>query len=162
MKVTYVYNLNDGEGAHTITKELAITTLAKATPDFTITNTAKGQESLNFSVSVTDIDAVGAITKVELIHGTEITVLSNATVHEIKQLLSNNDLEYFPLLASSERTTLLFRSQQVGFSKCQYSKSLLERSSFVVVLLKMIRSAPFCKSALSVLLSPFVKSTQVR
>ncbi len=91
VKITYVYDLNDGEGAHTVVKELAITTLAKAIPDFAITNTAKGQESLNFSVSVTDADSVGAITKVELIHGTEVTALANVTVHEITELLSNND-----------------------------------------------------------------------
>ena len=91
VKVTYVYDLNDGKGAHTVVKELAITTLAKAIPDFTIMNTAKEQESLSFSVSVTDADSVGAITKVELIHGTEVTTLANAIAHEITALLSNND-----------------------------------------------------------------------
>ncbi len=91
VKVTYVYDLNDGNGSKTITKNLAITTLAKVTPDLTIMNTARGQESLNFSVSVTDNDAVGAITKIELIHGTAVTALANETSHEITELLSNND-----------------------------------------------------------------------
>lgn len=91
VKVTYIYDLNDGEGEHTVTKELVIITDAKTTPDFTISNTAKGQENLGFSISVTDTDSVGAITKVELIHGTEVTTLANVTTHEITKLLSNND-----------------------------------------------------------------------
>ena len=91
VKVTYVYDLNDGEGEHTVTKELTVTTLAKATPDFTITNTNKTQTSLGFSVNVTDTDSVGAITKVELIHGTDVTTLESVTAHTISDLLSNND-----------------------------------------------------------------------
>ena len=91
VKVTYVYNLNDGEGEHTITSELAITTLAKVAPDFTIANTAKSQETLSFSVSVKDTDLVGAITKVELIRGTEVVTLANTTAHELTKLLSNNE-----------------------------------------------------------------------
>ena len=91
VKVTYVYDLNDGEGEHTVTKELVITTDAKTTPDFTISNTGKTQTSLSFTVTVTDNDSVGSIAKVELIHGADVTTLSNATAHEIEALLSNND-----------------------------------------------------------------------
>ena len=91
VKVTYVYDLNDGEGKHTVTRELAITTIAKAIPDFTISNTNKTQTSLEFSIDITDTDSVGVITMVELIHGTDITILGNVTAHAINDLLSNND-----------------------------------------------------------------------
>ena len=91
VKVTYIYDLNDSKGEHTETKELTIKTNAKATPAVVITNTAKTQDSLNFSINVTDTDNVGAITKVELVHGEDVTVLENVTTHEIKNLLSNNE-----------------------------------------------------------------------
>ena len=91
VKVTYVYDLNDSEGKHTVTRELAITTLAKATPNFTITNTNKTQTSLGFSIDITDMDSVGAITKVELIHGDDVTTLENVTSHTINDLFSNNN-----------------------------------------------------------------------
>lgn len=77
-------------GTETESIYLEFTTLKKATPDFTIANTERTKDSLNFSISVTDTDSVGAITKVELIHGTEITTLENVTSHEIKNLLSDN------------------------------------------------------------------------
>ncbi|MBE6635704.1 MAG: hypothetical protein E7617_05865 [Ruminococcaceae bacterium] len=92
VRVTYVYNLNDGTGDKTITCELAINTLAKETPDFNITNTSKGQDSLDFSIGVTDTDKVGAITKVELIHGGEVVKeLEKLTSHKLTDLLSDNE-----------------------------------------------------------------------
>ena len=94
VKVTYTYDLNDGAGAKTLVKELTAKTDAKAMPSVAVENTAKGKESLSFAVSVTDPDKVGAITKVELLHGNDATVLENKTEHEIKELLSDNSYTF--------------------------------------------------------------------
>ena len=89
--VTYTYNLNDGTGNKNITRELEVATIAKATPTVTVTNSAKGQTTLNFSVAVTDTDSVGSITKIEIVHGTDVTELENANTHALTNLLSNNE-----------------------------------------------------------------------
>ncbi|MBQ4091370.1 MAG: hypothetical protein IJC64_03530, partial [Clostridia bacterium] len=91
LKVTYTYDLNDGVGDQTLVKELAVKTEAKATPDFEITETEKTQTSFKFDITVTDVDAVGAITKLELIHGEDVTNVEDLTDREFTNLLSNND-----------------------------------------------------------------------
>ena len=74
-----------------IVKELKVKTEAKATPDFTMTETEKTQTSFKFDISVTDIDKVGAITKIELIRGKDVTNVENLETREFADLLSNND-----------------------------------------------------------------------
>jgi len=91
VKVTYTYDLNDGIGEQTIVKELAITTEAKATPDVTVTENSKTQTSIKFDVAVTDVDSVGEITKVELIHGENVQNITNLDTREFAGLLSNNE-----------------------------------------------------------------------
>ena len=91
LKVTYTYDLNDGVGDQTLVKELAVKTEAKATPDFEITETEKTQTSFKFDIAITDVDAVGAITKIELVHGEDVTNVEDLTARELTDLLSNND-----------------------------------------------------------------------
>ena len=91
VKVTYVYDLNDGEGAHTVTKELAITTDAKAVPEIAVNAPTKTQTSVGFAITETDTDNVGAITKIELYKGNELVkAADNINAREFTGLLSNN------------------------------------------------------------------------
>lgn len=91
VKVTYIYNLNDGEGDKEITAELKIATEAKTAPDFTVTNSGKSKEGLDFVIDINDVDNVGSITSVVLSHasGAKI-VLTNEAKQSIKALLSDN------------------------------------------------------------------------
>ncbi len=75
----------------TETVEYTFKTLEKATPDFTITETEKTQTSFKFDITVTDVDKVGAITKIELIHGEDVTNVEDLSTRELTGLLSNND-----------------------------------------------------------------------
>ena len=91
VKVTYVYNLNDGKGEHTITKELNITTNAKAIPEMSVVSPNKTQTSVGFEISETDADDVGAVTKIELYKdGQLVETAANLDVRSFDGLLSNN------------------------------------------------------------------------
>ena len=90
VKVTYAYDLNDGEGEHTVTKELAITTLAKATPEISVVSPTKTQSSVGFEINETDIDNVGSITKIELVHASGAIVADSLDQRTFANLLSNN------------------------------------------------------------------------
>ncbi len=90
VKVTYTYDLNDGAGEQTIEKTVDITTEAKATPEITITETSKTHTSLGFDIAITDVDSVGAITKLELIHGEDLQNITDLSTREFTSLLSNN------------------------------------------------------------------------
>ncbi len=75
----------------TETVEYTFKTLEKATPDLTISETEKTQTSFKFDITVTDVDKVGAITKIELIHGEDVTNIEDLATREFTELLSNND-----------------------------------------------------------------------
>ncbi len=90
IKVTYTYDLNDGVGSHTIEKAVNITTQAKAIPNVTVTESGKTQTSIGFDISVTDVDNVGAITKLELIHGEDAQNKADHKTRVYTDLLSNN------------------------------------------------------------------------
>ena len=90
VKVSYVYDLNDGEGENTVTKELVINTKAKATPEISIVNPTKTQTSVGFEISETDADSVGAVTKIELVHKNGTVVADSLDQRAFANLLSNN------------------------------------------------------------------------
>ena len=75
----------------TETVEYTFKTLEKAPPDFTLTETEKTQTSFKFDITVTDVDSVGAISKIELVHGDDVTNIENLATRELAELLSNND-----------------------------------------------------------------------
>ena len=87
VKVTYVYNLKDGAGDRTVVKELAIATDAKATPTLAITDPNPTQTSIGFAVEETDIDNVGAVTRIELIHASGTTVAQNTAQRTFTDLI---------------------------------------------------------------------------
>ena len=91
VKVTYTYDLNDGVGEQQIVKTAGIKTKAKVVPTVEITNVQSTQTEVSFESNVTDTDDVGAITKIELLHGKDESILaSNLTSRLFENLLSNN------------------------------------------------------------------------
>ena len=91
VRVTYTYDLNDGKGAQTSVKTLEIKTEAKATPVVAIVDPTKTQTSVGFGINVADPDQVGAITKIELLHGNDAPIVAeHVDVRAFSNLLSNN------------------------------------------------------------------------
>lgn len=74
----------------TETTELTFVTEAKAVPQVNITADEITQESFKFDVAVTDVDSVGAITNIELIHGERSTNIEDLATREFTDLFSNN------------------------------------------------------------------------
>ena len=92
IQVTYVYDLNDGVGEQQIVKTTSITTKAKAVPTVEIANAQSTQTEISFGLNITDTDNVGAISKIELLHGNDEPILAtDLTARTFENLLSNND-----------------------------------------------------------------------
>ena len=91
VKVTYTYDLNDGEGVHTETVTKEIITVAKTVPVLSIDDATSTKTSLSFGLSENDPDAIGNVTKVELLHGEDTPVdLGILDAYTVADLLSNN------------------------------------------------------------------------
>ena len=84
--VTYLFN------GKTETVELNFTTKAKTAPEYRVSSSEITKSSLGFNISKTDIDNIGRITKIELLHGndTPLTVAVGETA-KFENLLSNNE-----------------------------------------------------------------------
>ena len=91
IQVTYVYDLNDGVGEQQIVNTADIKTKAKAVPTVEITNAQSTQTQVSFELNVTDTDNVGAITKIELLHGNDEPIVAENTARSFENLFSNND-----------------------------------------------------------------------
>ena len=91
IQVTYVYDLNDGVGEQQIVKTTSITTKAKAVPTVEIANAQSTQTQVSFELNITDTDNVGAISKIELLHGEDEPIVAENTARSFENLLSNND-----------------------------------------------------------------------
>lgn len=87
LKATY-NNLQNQE--ETISIEFV--TCAKAVPTVEIMNVQSTQTAITFELNVTDTDNVGAITKIELLHGNDEPIVADTSdVRTFENLLSNND-----------------------------------------------------------------------
>jgi hypothetical protein len=94
IKATYTYDLNDGAGIKTAVVTSNTKTLAKATPVFSFTDVVPDQEDIVFEYTVTDTDAVGSLTKIELLKGTTVVeTLTDFDATTFEGLLSNNDYQ---------------------------------------------------------------------
>jgi hypothetical protein len=94
IKATYTYDLNDGTGVKTAVVTSNTKTLAKATPTFTFSDVVPDQEDIVFEYTVTDTDAVGSLTKIELLKGTTVVeTLTDFDATTFEGLLSNNDYQ---------------------------------------------------------------------
>ena len=72
------------------TISLAFATLERGVPGISIINLTKTQTSVGFEIVETDIDNVGAITKIELIHANGTVEAENVDVRSFDNLLSGN------------------------------------------------------------------------
>ena len=66
-------------------------TYAKAVPTVEIANVQSTQTEIAFELNVTDTDNVGAIAKIELLHGEDAPIVVENTDRTFANLLSNND-----------------------------------------------------------------------
>lgn len=92
IKVTYAYDLNDGVGERQIVKMTSITTKAKAVPTVEIANVQSTQTAISFGLNITDTDNVGAMSKIELLHGDDEPIVAETSdIRAFENLFSNND-----------------------------------------------------------------------
>lgn len=92
VKVTYSYDLNDGDGVHTQTATASKKTVAKTAPTVNVTNTTSAQTTLGFDLATTDVDSILTVDKIELYLGeTLVKTATSADVREFADLLSNNE-----------------------------------------------------------------------
>ncbi|MFP4286952.1 MAG: hypothetical protein ACLFRI_04575, partial [Candidatus Izemoplasmataceae bacterium] len=92
IKVTVSYDLNDGEGTRTLEEEVSTTTLEKETPTLDLSLDNVDQEAIDFLVTLTDSDSIGAITAIELYDGDIlVSSLSDLSERTFTNLLSNKD-----------------------------------------------------------------------
>ncbi|MBR2354573.1 MAG: hypothetical protein IKA76_08745 [Clostridia bacterium] len=91
VRVTYTYDLNDGVGAQTIVVTKTVKTKAKTEPTLEIDSITSDQTSVSFTVAESDADNIGAITKIELLHGDDEPIpAENIEQRKFEGLLSNN------------------------------------------------------------------------
>lgn len=86
LKATYKNLQNQDE-----TIAIEFVTCAKAVPTFEITNVQSTQTAISFGLNLTDTDNVGAISKIELLHGDDDPIVSENAARSFVNLLSNND-----------------------------------------------------------------------
>ena len=67
-----------------------ITTASMLTPSVEIANITSTQTSVSFELLETDVDNVGEITKIELVHGETVVEAENLDIRTFADLLSNN------------------------------------------------------------------------
>ncbi len=90
LRVTYSYNLNDGKGERTVCATQNFATQAKYVPQVNIAKVVATTNSVTFVVNVYDRDNVGALSRVELLHGDDQPIVANANVRSFEGLLSDN------------------------------------------------------------------------
>ncbi len=92
IRVTYNYDVNDGVGEQQIVKTADIKTKAKATPSVAIENVESTQTGITFGLNIVDTDNVGAIGKIELLHGNDTPIVAtDLATRSFANLFSNND-----------------------------------------------------------------------
>ncbi len=69
VKVTYTYNLNDGEGDHALTKQFDTTTIAKATPQVEISTPEAGEKTVTAEYQISDADNICIVDSVKILQG---------------------------------------------------------------------------------------------
>jgi hypothetical protein len=89
--VTYVYDLNDGEGEQELTKSITVKTLEEKAPEVLVV-TAIQNNTLNYQVAINDVKGLGRLDKVELFAGKNLITTSSNLIGSFNNLL--NDTEY--------------------------------------------------------------------
>ena len=87
LKATYKNLQNQDE-----TIAIEFVTYAKAVPTVEIANAQSTQTSISFGLNLTDTDNVGAISKIELLHGEDAPIVAETSdIRAFENLFSNND-----------------------------------------------------------------------
>ncbi len=87
LKATYKNIQNQDE-----TIEIVFVTYAKAVPSVAIESVESTQTEITFGLNVVDTDNVGAISKIELLHGNDTPIVAtDLATRSFANLLSNND-----------------------------------------------------------------------
>ncbi len=90
IKVTYVYDLNNGTGKQTIVKEISVATKTLVIPTIMM-KIETTKDTIRFEIEETDVDNVGEITKIELWDGDTCIEEGDKTAREFTGLLSGGD-----------------------------------------------------------------------
>jgi hypothetical protein len=72
IKVSYVYDLNDGVGEQTLITSETVTTLVNASPNVYIYNVTASETSIEFELDIDDSDFVGELSSIQLYQGDEL------------------------------------------------------------------------------------------
>lgn len=92
LHVVYGYDLNDGLGMRQTEQTTTFTTLAMAEPSVSAYNVRATKSGVTFDVDTTDVDNVGAITAVELLHGDDQPIVAaNVNLRAFDGLMSANN-----------------------------------------------------------------------
>ena len=92
LHVVYGYDLNDGLGMRQTEQTTTFTTLAMTEPSVSANNVYATKSGVTFDVDTTDVDNVGAITAVELLHGDDQPiVVANVNLRAFDGLMSANN-----------------------------------------------------------------------
>lgn len=90
VKVSYTYDLGDGQGTRTESRMLEIKTEANKAPTLVVSKDAISISSVAFDIYYTDTDGVGEITGIELVHRGGTVSAESLSVRRFDGLLSNN------------------------------------------------------------------------
>ncbi|MCD8207257.1 MAG: leucine-rich repeat domain-containing protein, partial [Bacteroidales bacterium] len=91
LTVVYVYDLNDGNGEHTINVAGSVSTLAKETPEVEIYSLTSTKNSVEYGLVVNDADGVGKIVSVTLTKGNTLYTTNAGVYGSFTGLLSDNE-----------------------------------------------------------------------
>ena len=92
LHVVYGYDLNDGLGMRQTEQTTTFTTLAMTEPSVSANNVYATKSGVTFDVDTTDVDNVGAISAVELLHGDDQPIVAaNVNLRTFDGLMSANN-----------------------------------------------------------------------
>ncbi|MBR2347346.1 MAG: leucine-rich repeat protein, partial [Clostridia bacterium] len=77
IRITYTYDLKDGNGPITITRNASFTTSKKTAPSVSVSHRSAGYDWIEFTLDVSDPDGIYEISKIELLHGNDAPVVSD-------------------------------------------------------------------------------------
>ena len=78
IRVTYTYDLNDGNGPVTITRFVNFATLRKVAPSVLVAQRSVGYDWVEFTLNVGDPDGIYNLSRIEIVHGTKEPVVAES------------------------------------------------------------------------------------
>jgi hypothetical protein len=97
VRVSYSCDLSDGSGKASYSTEKAVSTVAKVAPELSVSDPKRGETTFSATLSLTDPDKTGSISKIELYQGT--TLLTT---------IAGDSLTFTDLAAYTDYTALIY------------------------------------------------------